>query len=246
MHACDWAAAASDGVGAPAAGLIGDLLRVASLMALWTTCALAATGYGVVSFSVNERNWNWLGWLLLAAILCAYLALVILFAIGADPNTVASDTGELWPAISLLALTLAFAGWWAAKIRATIGAEANTTKKALLTSLCRALGLNFFVLPLAFVIGSIIPAWERTRVSSGVDLFLITCINCAALHALLPHNAEDAFRVYDGSTALALLALGGDALLDGGGSGDFHAAMDQAYSYSDMGAGAAGGAGATA
>ena len=54
-------------------------------------------------------------------------------------------------------------------------------------------------------------------------------------YVLLPHLAEDAFRVYDGSTALALLALGGDALLDGGGSGDFHAAMDQAYSYSDMG-----------
>ena len=198
-------------------------------MALWTLCALAATGYGVVSFSVTERNWNWLGWLLLAALLCAYLALAILFAVGADPNTVASDVGELWPAISLLALTLFFAGWWGVKIRATIAAEANTTKKALLTNLRRALGLNFFVLPVAFVVGAMIPAWERTRVSAGIDLFLITCINAGVAWVLQPRLAEEAFRVYDGSTALALLALGGDALLDGGGSGDFHAAMDNAY-----------------
>ncbi len=196
-------------------------------------------GYGVVSFSVNERGWNWLGALLLTAILCAYLALAILFAAGADPHTVASDVGELWPAIALLALTLAFAAWWAFKIRATIAHEANTTKKALLERLRRALGLNFFVLPAAFLIGAVIPAWERTRVSTGIDLFLITSINCAVAWALLPHNAEDAFRVYDGSSALALLALGGDALLEGGGSGDFHSAMDQAYSYSDMSGGGA-------
>ena len=171
----------------------------------------------------------------------SYLALVILFSIGADPNTVASDVGELWPAVALLALTLGFAVWWASKIRATIAAEANTTKKALLLSLQRALGLNFFVLPVAFFVGAVTPAWERTRVASGIDLFLITGINCAVAYALLPHRTEDAFRVYDGSTALALLALGGDALLDGGGgSGDFHAAMNEAYSYSDMGAGGGG------
>jgi hypothetical protein len=52
LHACDWAAAASNGIGAPAAGIAADFLRIGSLMALWTCSALVAMGYGVVSFSV--------------------------------------------------------------------------------------------------------------------------------------------------------------------------------------------------
>jgi hypothetical protein len=55
----------------------------------------------------------------------------------------------------------------------------------------------------------------------------------ATAYALWPSNAQDAFRVYDGSSAAAM------AMLEGGaGSADgteFHSALDEAYSYASMG-----------
>lgn len=34
---------------------IGDILRIGSLMALWVVCAMAATGYGIVTFKLDEK-----------------------------------------------------------------------------------------------------------------------------------------------------------------------------------------------
>jgi hypothetical protein len=66
-------------------------------------------------------------------------------------------------------------------------------------------------------------------VATGLDIFVISCINAAAVYALWPSNAQDAFRVYDGSVAAAMLAV------DGGDGSEFHAALDEAYRYADMG-----------
>ncbi len=73
--------------------------------------------------------------------------------------------------------------------------------------------------------------------TTGLDIFVITCINAATMWALWPSNAADAFRVYDGSVAAAM--LGG---ADGVDSAEFHSALDEAYAYSSMGGGDKGGA----
>jgi hypothetical protein len=220
----DWSTAASNGVGVPAMSMIGDLLRVASLMALWIVCALAASGYGIVTYKLDEKNYAWVGWLLLVSLLVAYLTLVIYFAVDVDPRS-SGSFGSIWPAITLLAITLMYAGWWSWKIRATYTAEVNTTKKVLLKRLGYALVGNFFVLPVAYIVGAATPVYERTRVATGFDIFIITCINAASVWALWPSNAQDAFRVYDGSTSVAMLGSDMDAA-------DFHASLDEAYSYS--------------
>ncbi len=66
--------------------------------------------------------------------------------------------------------------------------------------------------------------------STGLDIFVITCINIATAWTLWPSNAADAFRVYDGSVAAAM--LGGE---DAGDGADFHSALDEAYAYTAMG-----------
>jgi hypothetical protein len=148
----DWATASSNGIGVPAMSLIGDLLRVVSLMALWVVCALTAVGFGVVTYKVDEKNYNWVGWLLLVAILVGYLTLIIYFAVDVDPRNPGS-LGSIWPAITLLAITLMYAGWFFWKCRVTYAAEVNTTKKLLLRRLGLALAGNFFVLPIAYIVG---------------------------------------------------------------------------------------------
>ncbi len=86
--------------------------------------------------------------------------------------------------------------------------------------------------------GAATPVYERTRVATGIDIFVIACINAATSWALWPSLAADAFRVYDGTAAAAML---GADIVDGT---DFHAALDEAYAYSAMDKGAAGGDGA--
>lgn len=244
FHMIDWAQVSSTGVGNIGCRLIADFLRIASLMALWVLCALAATGYGIITYNMSEKNYNWLGWILLATILILYLALAVLVALPSTQQLSLTSNGGLasvWPALTLLVVTILYAAWWFWKIRSVTAAEVNTTKKQLLWNLTKFLSLNFFVLPFAFFISAVTPAWERTRIATGFDLFVITCINIALCYALWPTNAQDAFRVYDGSTSIAMLSLGmaGDgeigAIGVGGGPGDFHSALDQAYSYSDMG-----------
>lgn len=242
FHMIDWAQVASTGVGNTGCRLIADFLRIASLMALWVLCALAATGYGIITYNMSEKNYNWLGWILLATILILYLALAILIALPSQLTlTATGGLASIWPGLTLLVVTILYAAWWFWKIRSVTTAEVNTTKKQLLWDLTKYLSLNFFVLPFAFFISAVTPAWERTRIATGFDLFVITCINIALCYVLWPSNAQDAFRVYDGSTSIAMLSLGmaGDgeigAIGVGGGPGDFHSALDQAYSYSDMG-----------
>jgi hypothetical protein len=81
-----------------------------------------------------------------------------------------------------------------------------------------------FPIPFFSLAAAATPVYERTRVATGIDIFIITCINAATTWALWPSNAQDAFRVYDGSTSVAM--LGGD--MD---AADFHASLDEAYSY---------------
>lgn len=83
------------------------------------------------------------------------------------------------------------------------------------------------------------PAYLRIRVTTGIDLFLITVVYVAIMWVLSPRNAGEAFRVYDGSSPAALLGDMGDPLSMGGS--DFTAAMDEAYAYAQMGEGGGGG-----
>ncbi len=168
------------------------------------------------------------GWLLLVSLLCAYFTLIIYFAIDQDPRSPLSF-GSVWPAITLLAITFMYAAWWMWKIRATYTAEVNATKKLVILRLGKALVANFFVLPFAYIVGAATPIYERTRVSSGLDIFVILCINAATMWALWPTNAADAFRVYDGSVSAAML---GADIVDGA---DFTSALDEAYSYTAVG-----------
>jgi hypothetical protein len=59
------------------------------------------------------------------------------------------------------------------------------------------------------------------------------CINAATSWALWPSLAADAFRVYDGTAAAAML---GADIVDGT---EFHSALDEAYAYSAMDKGGA-------
>ena len=79
--------------------------------------------------------------------------------------------------------------------------------------------------------GAVTPAWERTRIVTGFDLFFVLVINVALLWVLWPSRAADAFRVYDGSVAAAM--LGDGSLLGGAGASGagFTAALDEAYAY---------------
>jgi hypothetical protein len=235
LHMIDWAQAAADGVGAPAAGFVADFVRIGSQMAFWVLCALAAIGYGVVTYRVDEKNGNWVGALLLTGVLVSYLAIFsVIVADAAQIATATAPAGAWWPGFALLGLTLGFAAWWVWKIRATQAAEVNTSKKALLYRLTWGLALNFAVLPVAFLVGAAVPPYERTRVATGFDLFMISAINCVVVYVLWPSVAGDAFRVIDGSSAIAMLAMGGDA----GAGGDFAADMSNAYDYTAVSTGA--------
>lgn len=112
-------------------------------------------------------------------------------------------------------------------------------------------------MPLAEFIGAVTPAYLRVRVATGMDLFFVTVVNVAIAVVLAPRNAGEAFKVYDGSEPAGFLAELADPLATTGGAGDFHAALDEAYSYAAMseadggavdgsrgGGGADGGAGA--
>lgn len=223
----DWTTASSNGIGVPAMSTIGDIFRLLSLMTLWTVCAMAALGYGIVTYKLDEKNYNWVGWLLLVAILCGYITLIIYFSIDIDPRNPTSF-GSVWPAITLLLVTLMYAAWWIWKIRMTYASEVNMTKKALIRHLGFSLLGNFFVLPFAYIVGSATPIYERTRVTAGLDIFVILCINLATTWSFWPSNAQDAFRVYDGTAAAAML---GSDIVDGT---EFHSALDEAYSYTGI------------
>lgn len=91
------------------------------------------------------------------------------------------------------------------------------------------------ILPIAEFIGAVTPAYLRLRVTTGIDLFLITVVNGAIMWVLSPRNAAEAFKVYDGSSPAGFLSDLADPLHTGiGGADDFHAALDQAYAYTDL------------
>lgn len=106
-------------------------------------------------------------------------------------------------------------------------------------------------MPLSEFVGAVTPAYLRLRVATGLDLFFVTLVNVAIAVVLAPSNAGEAFKVYDGSEPAGFLAELADPLATTGGAGDFHAALDEAYSYAAMteaeggaGGGADAGAGA--
>jgi hypothetical protein len=235
-HMIYWAGAQANGVGIPFFLGVGAFLRIVASMALWMTCGLAAIGYGVSSFSLSLKDRaNWRPVLLLTALLCCYIGLAAWHVADQDPQSTQAVTST-GPAIALLVFTLIYAGWFYWRLRATYRAEITPAKKTLLWRLGLALGANFWVLPIAAIVGAATPPYEALRVSTGIDVFLITAVNAATAYVLWPSVSADAFRSFDGAAAAAMLGAssGGD---------DVMAGLDEAYAYAAMPAHESAGAG---
>jgi hypothetical protein len=235
-HMISWATLQTNGVGVPFFDVVGAGLRIVSWMALWMTAGLLASGYGVSTYNLAQKA-NWRPVLLLTALFSCYIGMSVWLALDQDPRSTASFAGTT-PAILLLVFTLLYAVWFYWALRATYRAEITPAKKAFLRRAGFALGANFFVLPLAGFIGAVTPPYEALRVQVGIDTFLITVINAATAWAVWPSKAAEAFRVFDGSQAAAM--LGGDGM----DQAHLDAGLDQAYAYASMGeAGNAAGSG---
>lgn len=236
-HLIDYARAASDGIGAPALGLIGGLLRICSHMAGWMMASLVAVGYGITSYALFSKA-NIVPLVFQGFLLIWYIALVAWYA------TVGRSTSNLrmigtsensWPGILLLITTLLYLGWFVWRVRKTIQAEANTLKRKVLLHLAIACGLLFALLPLIDIVAAAVPAYERLRVTTGLDLFCVCSIYAFTCWVLWPARAREAFHVTDSSKAVFLDysqlddgAAGG--LMEGAqGGGMAGQGMDAAY-----------------
>lgn len=204
----------SNGVGVPFFAVTGEIFRLLSLMTLWVVAALAANGVGVVTRGINEKGYNWVGYGLLGCILLGYITLAIYAALDLDPRVNVS-VGSVWPAITLLILTLAYFAWWGWKTRVTILAEVNTVKRRILWLIACALAGNFWILPFALMVGAATPDYLRARVTTGIDTFLITVLYGALTYVLWPGRAQEAFRSFADATSLAgMLGLDDGLVMD--------------------------------
>jgi Rhodopsin-like GPCR transmembrane domain len=228
----NWSVVQSSGKEVPFMEGVAAMLRFSSLFLIYVLSTLSANGYGITSYSLKSQ-YNIIGFI--AVIFVAILLFVVLIWYWATVNRVAPPVTTFvaaLPAISILALTLIFLGWFIFAIRSTIFQETHTTKRTLLFRLSFALGSVFMSLPLSEFIASVTPVYERTRVLAGIDLFIITCIYGALTWILWPTNAGPAFKVFDGSSALFLEANGEGtdvSSLLATPSDDFSASLDAAY-----------------
>lgn len=224
VHMIYWAAAQNTGIGIPFFSGVGAFLRIVASMALWMTCGLAAIGYGVSSTSSLKDRANWRPVLLLVALLCCYIGLAAWHVADQDPQSTRAVTST-GPAIALLVFTLVYALWFLYRLRQTYRAEIAPAKKTVLLRLGVVLGANFWILPIAGIVGAATPAYEELRVATGIDVFLITCVNAATAYILWPSVSAEAFRSFDGAAAVAMLTASADAPLVG---------LHEAYEYAAL------------
>jgi len=205
-----WARMAADGLVDVPIAVLATLLRGLAHLVLLALAALVAGGYGVTTYKLTTTG-NLVGCAIWALFAVAYAAASVVRLLGMDAAQPNPDLGN-WPAIVLIALFLAFLGWFVLGLRRTILGETRTDKRAVLFRLGLALAYYCLILPAVELAAGVSPVYERYRVRSIVDCVLHLLLFAALQGALWPGvAARAAFRVADGSHAL-LLQVEGDVL----------------------------------
>jgi hypothetical protein len=205
-----WARMAADGLVDVPVAILATLLRGLAHLVLLALAALVAGGYGVTTYKLTTTG-NMVGCAIWALFAVTYAAASVVRLLGMDASQPNPDLGN-WPAIVLIALFLAFLGWFVLGLRRTILGETRTDKRAVLFRLGLALAFYCLILPSVELAAGVSPVYERYRVRSIVDCVLHLLLFAALQGALWPGVAvRAAFRVADGSHAL-LLQVEGDVL----------------------------------
>jgi hypothetical protein len=168
FHLIEWATVANSGVGNVGLVMCASLLRLAAQVTLWAAAAFVALGFGITSTdSSSSSSWrsadvklwarvNYRGIIIFVALVLTYVIVAVVYAAGAvsNPTTGRTQGSNVFAALILIALTLAYIGWFIRKSAFTRAAEVNLTKRALLTRLTYVLVACFAVSPVAEFFGA--------------------------------------------------------------------------------------------
>eukprot|EP01128_Nolandella_sp_AFSM9_P003561 TRINITY_DN153_c0_g2_i1.p1 TRINITY_DN153_c0_g2~~TRINITY_DN153_c0_g2_i1.p1 ORF type:complete len:451 (-),score=111.84 TRINITY_DN153_c0_g2_i1:1569-2921(-) len=205
-----YAVYANNGIGAPALRGLGDLLNMASNIALIFLLILIAKGWAITTSYLANKN---VIIIVLGLFGLSYLALFIWDNAMPDGNLYFYDN---WPGLIVLILRFGTWLWFVWSLRGTIRLESLPEKRQFYFIFGGAYSVWFMALPIFVLIGLLMAPEMRFRTVTGLAVSM-EFLSLAALAFLLwPSRASNYFVIKTSPQLLSVNEEGGSAAATGG------------------------------